>query len=172
MSKRKKKVDKKLKSVELFRTVLGLRYVKLLVEREWIEFDLFSEFSLTKSSVKHRFYDEAKQFMFFRNLLSKARAARQKAEDAYRDARTIGELKWRNHYEETGEPRTDWAIKCMVDIEDKVVNALKKLRKKERYADTLEGIVSGLFILKSMTISAGAEDRSTNEYARGDNDGS
>ena len=162
------KKRKNLKSVQLFRTLLAVREVTLRVDGKKRKFDLFSEFSLTKDGLKDKFFVEAEQFMFFRSLLAEARAALRKAEDAYHDKRSIRELDYRAHYEEKGEPKSDWAIKCLVDIDKKVEPMRRRLRRKQLEADKLEAIVSGLFILKSMTVAA-SEDR-PKDYNRGDED--
>lgn len=165
-AKRGRFSEDRMRSLSLFKKMGALRFCHLYVDGKLREFDLHSEFRLTSTSVRRRFYVEAEQFVFFRHLLAIARRKLAAAEDKLDSVRAWQELGYRVEAEEAGEARDPYWFKVRVDTDSKVAKAKKKARVWENQVDLLLGIVSGLEHLKSMTISAGAEDRNNNKYLR------
>lgn len=155
---------KKLQSVTLFRVTGSVRYVKLLIDGKMVKFDLFSEFHLTRKSVKSKYYHEAEQFQFFRSLLSNARNHLWKAEGVALEAHSALTVGYQAKFEEAEEPRTEWYCKRLADINKSVLKAHKIVRKWKNQVDILSGIVSGMEHLKGMIMSAGAQDRKHTTY--------
>jgi len=162
--------EKKLKSVRLFHKLHSLRYVTLTVEGEPKRFDLKSEFCLTPESISDRFYIEAEQFMTFRSLLSIARAKLAEARDSLILESGAVELAHRKYAEKENNHYDPWYFKRETDVNDVVKKKRKEVLRWEREVDLLEAIVSGLEILKSMVISASAQDRNHTRYLNREED--
>ena len=149
-------------SVRQLRKLEELREIQVRVNGEWKKFDLFEEFHLTQANLQDRLYTEAEQYAFWRHLLIKARQKLRQAQYEYDKQVSAAEIAYRNYAEENDRPWSEWEIKHRVIVDDTVQKARQRVLKAENEVDTLEMMVAGMDVLKSMTMMAASAKKRRN----------